>query len=254
MTTPTAPTSALPASTTVKSAMRTLDIIEFVVAHRQGVVAQDIAGALAIPVSSLSYLLATLAEREYLRRDGRRYLPGPGLERLRFPADEQSLEARATPLVRGLRGELNETCSFMVRQGWEVEALVTEASAQALRYAIDPGHRKPMHSLAAGKAILAGLDEAELTRYFAEAERARFTDATLCSEAELRAELAKIRRDGVAAAHEEDLMGICGLACAATVRGQVVGAFAIAIPAVRFDDALAERAKALLRKAAAALN
>ena len=65
-------------STTVKSAMRTLDIIEYVVAHRQGVVAQDIAGALAIPVSSLSYLLATLVERDYLRREGRRYFAGPG--------------------------------------------------------------------------------------------------------------------------------------------------------------------------------
>ena len=62
--------------------MRTLDVIEFVVAHRQGVVAQEIAGALAIPVSSLSYLLATLTERGYLSRSGRRYLPGPGLQRL----------------------------------------------------------------------------------------------------------------------------------------------------------------------------
>ena len=29
--------------------MRTLDVIEYVVAHRQGAVAQEIAGALAIP-------------------------------------------------------------------------------------------------------------------------------------------------------------------------------------------------------------
>jgi len=63
-------------SNPVKSAMRTLDVIEFVVAHRQGVVAREIAGALAIPVSSLSYLLATLTERGYLTRSGRRYLPG----------------------------------------------------------------------------------------------------------------------------------------------------------------------------------
>jgi IclR family acetate operon transcriptional repressor len=66
------------AAAPVKSAMRTLDVIEFVVAHPQGVIAQEIAAALGIPVSSLSYLLATLAEREYLARQGRRYLPGPG--------------------------------------------------------------------------------------------------------------------------------------------------------------------------------
>ncbi len=77
--------SAPAATNPVKSAMRTLDVIEYVVANRQGAVAQEIAGALAIPVSSLSYLLGTLVERGYLARAGRRYLPGPGLERLRAP-------------------------------------------------------------------------------------------------------------------------------------------------------------------------
>ncbi|MFD2781390.1 helix-turn-helix domain-containing protein [Novosphingobium pokkalii] len=75
--------SAPSVATPVKSALRTLDVIEFVVAHAAGVVAQDVAQALGIPVSSLSYLLATLVERQYLTREGRRYLPGPGLERLR---------------------------------------------------------------------------------------------------------------------------------------------------------------------------
>ena len=250
---PASPPSPSP-STTVKSALRTLDIIEFVVAHPQGVVAQDIAGALAIPVSSLSYLLSTLAERGYLRRDGRRYLPGPGLERLRAPAQALTLEERAAPLVRALRGELNETCSFMVRKEWSVEALVTEASAQALRYAIDAGARKPMHSLASGKAILAALPEAELARYFASSERARFTARTLVAEADLRAELDRIRHEGFAQSCEEDLLGICGLGCAVVADGEALGAFAVAIPAVRYDDALRERAVALLKRAAIALT
>lgn len=241
-------------ATTVKSAMRTLDIIEFVVAHSEGVVAQDIAGALAIPVSSLSYLLSTLVERDYLTREGRRYMPGPGLERLRVPVAEVALADRVAPLVRGLRGELNETCSFMRLTGWETEALVTEASAQALRYAIDPGHRKPLHSLAAGKAILAALPEATLRRYFAETEREAFTPATLTDERALRAELVHIARTGIAEAREENTPGICGLACAVVVDGTVLGAFAVAVPAVRYDAALRERAIALLTKAASALG
>ena len=165
-------TSAVPP---VKSALRTLDVIEFVVAHRQGVVAQEIAGALGIPVSSLSYLLTTLADRGYLVREGRRYLPGPGLERLRAAPEALPLADRVAPLVRALKGELNETASFMVQRGWEVEALVTEASDQALRYAVDPGTRRPLHALAAGKVILAALTSSELARYFAETTRAVFT-------------------------------------------------------------------------------
>ena len=167
----------------VKSALRTLDLIEFVVAHPKGAIAQEIAAALGIPVSSLSYLLVTLAEREYLLRDGRLYRAGPGLDRLRAPRDTLPLADRAAPLVRATRGELDETTSFMVRAGWECEALVTEASAQALRYAFDPGERRPLHALAAGKVLLAALSEPDLAAYFAQSQRAVLTPHTPCDEA-----------------------------------------------------------------------
>ena len=233
--------------------MRTLDIIEFVVAHPQGPIAQDIAAALDIPVSSLSYLLGTLAERGYLLRDGRRYRPGPGLERLAVPPHAMTLAERTGPLVKLLRSELDETASFMVRSGWEVEALVTEASGQALRYAIEPGHRKPLHSLAAGKAILAMLPEVELARYFAEVPRERHTRHTVIEEAPLRLALEEVRRTGIAEAHEENTLGICGLAAPAWLNGEAVGAFAVAVPEVRFNAKLAAKAKAALTRAAQAL-
>ncbi len=238
----------------VKSALRTLDVIEFVVAHRQGVVAQEIAGALGIPVSSLSYLLTTLADRGYLVREGRRYLPGPGLERLRAPQHAMPLADRVAPLVRALKGELNETASFMVQRGWEVESLVTEASDQALRYAVDPGTRRPLHALAAGKVILAALPADDLARYFVETTRAVFTPATRASEAELRQDIARIAADGMAIAREEATVGIVGTAVPARIDGAFVGAFSVAIPAVRFDDVLEARLRQALLRAASALS
>jgi len=238
----------------VKSALRTLDVIEFVVAHRQGVVAQDIAGALGIPVSSLSYLLTTLADRGYLVREGRRYLPGPGLERLRAGSEALPLSDRVAPLVRALKGELNETASFMVQRGWDVEAIVTEASDQALRYAVDPGTRRPLHALAAGKVILAAMDEAGLARYFAETTRAVFTPATRTGDADLRQDIARVTAEGIAVAREEATAGIVGTAVPARIDGQVVGAFSVAVPAVRFDDALEARVRQALLRAAGALS
>lgn len=243
-----------PAAPPVKSALRTLDVIEFVVAHRQGVVAQEIAGALGIPVSSLSYLLTTLADRGYLVREGRRYLPGPGLERLRAAPEALPLADRVTPLVRALKGELNETASFMVQRGWEVEALVTEASDQALRYAVDPGTRRPMHALAAGKAMAAWLPPADLARYFAETTRAQLTPHTRTSETDLTADFARIKAAGFSLAREEATVGIVGMAVPVRENGVVVGAFSVAVPAVRFSDALAERIRLLLQRSAAAIE
>ena len=238
----------------VKSAMRTLDVIELVVAHRKGISANEIGAALTIPVSSLSYLLATLVDRDYLRREGRQYLPGPGLDRLRAPVDELSLQDRVAPLLRAIRSELNETVSFMVRHGWELEALVTEASDHALRYAIEPGERKPIHALASGKALLATFSEVELGRYFAEAPRERLTPRTVCDEAGLRAQLAEVRARGYAEAIEESTEGICSLGCSIVTAGKAVGAIGVAVPTVRFTDDLVAKTINLLRRTAEALR
>ncbi len=226
---------------TVKSAMRTLDIIEHVVGNPAGVAAQDIAAALQIPVSSLSYLLATLCERTYLRREGRRYLAGPGLERLRMPASAMSIEDRVAPQVRALRRSLNETTSFFTATDWEIEARVTETAEQALRYAVSVGARAPLHCMAAGKAILSTLDEATLTRYFAESFRPLFTPHTITDEATLRDQIAAVRDAGFALTDEEYTLGVCGIARVVRIDGVAVGALAVALPKLRYTpDAQAQ--------------
>lgn len=234
---------------TVKSAMRTLDIIEYVVSRGRPLVAQEISVALGIPVSSLSYLLGTLVERGYLARTGRRYTAGPGLERLQNHTPAFTLAETVAPLVRTLRVQLNETASFFVRRGWEIEALVTEPSEQALRYAVETGASAPLHGFSAGKALLAAMDDAELDRYFAETERAAFTPTTIVSEPALRAEIAEIRRTGLAHTREEHTPGIHGLGRVARIDGEVIGAFSVAIPAVRYDEEIEHRTALLLERA-----
>lgn len=238
----------------VKSATRTLDIIEYVVANKAGLVAQDIATALGIPVSSLSYLLATLVEREYLVRDGRRYSAGPGLARLQASGSGASLADRVTPVVRSLRLQLDETTSFFIRHDWEVEAIVTESSEQALRYSVPQGRRLPMHALASGKVMLAAMGAAELDRYFAETERSAFTDCTVTGEARLRAQIGEARETGFATTDEEYSRGIIGIARLVRARGKGIGSLSVAVPKVRFDAAVEARVRELLARSATALE
>lgn len=238
----------------VKSATRTLDIIEYVVAHDRALVAQEIAIALGIPVSSLSYLLGTLVDRGYLARDGRRYSAGPGLQRLQTRSGGFSLAERAAPLVRTLRVQLNETTSFFIRSAWDVEAIVTESSEQALRYSVPTGARLPMHAFASGKALLAALADDELDRYFVESERARFTPATITAEKALRKEIAQIRSTGFALTDEEFSLGIRGIGRVVTIGGEAVGALSCAIPKARFDEAMQRRAMDLLARTAGLLE
>lgn len=236
---------------TVKSAMRTIDILEYVVGRPAGVVAQEISAGLAIPVSSLSYLLATLVERDYLARDGRRYLPGAALQRLGSPRESLSLADRVRPLVKSLRLQTNETASFFVRDGWMLEAIATETAEQSLRYSISVGARTPMHCVAGGKALLAQLSDKELAEYFAQTRLDAFTPSSITNEAVLRAELAQIRTTGIGHTQEEYTPGIHGLGMAAVIDGAAVGAFALAIPIPRLNDELAAHAIAKLEQAVA---
>lgn len=242
------------ASSQVKSATRTLDIIEYVVAHDRPMVAQEIATALGIPVSSLSYLLSTLVDREYLVREGRRYSGGPGLARLQASSSGFSLAERAAPLVRTLRVQLDETTSFFIRQEWEIEAIVTESSEQALRYSVPQGRRLPMHALAAGKVLLAAMPADELDRYFIEAERVAFTESTVTDEARLRAQLDDARATGFATTDQEYSRGVTAIARLVTIGGGPVGSLSVAIPKVRFNRDLKNRVRDLLERTAALLE
>lgn len=241
-------------SSSVKSATRTLDILEFVVGCSRPVSAAEIASALAIPVSSLSYLLGTLVERGYLARSGRLHSPGPALGRLNPSEAASAISDRVYPVVRSISLQLNETVSFFVRHGYEMEAIAGEVAPQALRYTIEVGRLIPLHAFAAGKAILATFDEEELASYFASVERTAFTSSTLTSEAELRKELALIARAGIARTIEEYTPGIIGIGRAVRAGGIVLGAISVAIPLARTSPQLEDRAAGLLAQAADSLG
>ena len=241
-------------SSSVKSATRTLDILEYVVSAGRPVSAAEIALSLAIPVSSLSYLLGTLVERGYLLRNGRLHSPGPALARLNPAPEGPPLKDRVYPIIRSVSRQLNETVSFFVRHGFEMEAIAGEVAPQALRYTIEVGRLVPLHAFAAGKAILAALDEGELAAYLASADRAAFTPQTRTAEADLRRELAEIARTGIARTAEEFTPGIIGIGHAVRTSEGLIGAISVAIPVARATPELEARAGNLLTQAAIALG
>lgn len=233
--------------------MRTLDILELLARQRRPMAAHEISVTLGIPVSSLSYLLSTLAERDYLARERRTYKLGPAVSRFHSGGAEPDLAERAAPIVRALTRELNETAGFFVPRGFDVEAVASEIGQQALRYTLDVGRFAPMHSFAAGKALLAALPEKQLKLYFRTVEREAFTPATLTDEKALRAALAEIGRTGIARTRDEHTPGIAGTARAAFIDGKAVGAFSIAVPLTRLTPAMERRIEQHLARAVSLL-
>lgn len=236
-------------NTAVKSALRTLDILELVARQGRPLAAHEISTTLGIPVSSLSYLLSTLVDRGYLDRDRRHYRLGAAVGRLAPVEVAPSLAERVTPIVRALTRELNETAGFFVLRDFEIEAVAREIGSHALRYSLEVGQRAPLHAFAAGKAILSTLPKRELDAYFRTVERKAFTPRTIQDEASLRAALDEIRREGIARTRGEHTPGIVGIARAAFIDGVAVGAFSVAVPTARHNAAIDRRVVQLLIRA-----
>src|SRR5690606_21511757 len=125
---------------------------------------------------------------------------------------------------------------------------VAESIEQALRYAVPTGNRLAMHPLASGQAMLAALPASELDRSFAAPGRLRLTPSSVLTERALREELAQGRADGYAFSDEVFILGIAGIGRLATIAGEPIGAFSVAIPKARFDEAVKGRAIDLLER------
>lgn len=233
----------------VKSALRTLDVLELIVGQARPMPASEIAASLAIPVSSLSYLLATLTERGYLAREGRLYRPGPTLARLQAPSAAPLLKDRVQPLVSMLQQETGETSTFFVQIDDMIEAIATEVSQHSLQYRVNVGQRAPLYCFAAGKALLATFLPDALDQYLTGVEREAFTPRTLVNADALRDDLARVREEGIARTPEEHTPGIIGIGRAAYVDGILVGAFSIAIPMARYTAEMDAKAVQLLIRA-----
>jgi IclR family acetate operon transcriptional repressor len=116
-------------TSSVKSASRTIDILEQIA--RQGpATAREIARATRIPESSLSYLLSTLVERDWLcSLNDRTYALGSAFSRLAAGASPSPAERRRAQLKLVAR-TTGETCSLFIRRGNEIEAIDVELSSQ----------------------------------------------------------------------------------------------------------------------------
>lgn len=92
------------------------------------------------------------------------------------------------------------------------------------------GKQIPLHSSAAGKAILAALSDEQRSRFLTE-PLALKTEHTLIDPDDLSDELTKIREDGIAYEDEEHVLGIRGIGAPIVPEGDtVVGAVGLCGP------------------------
>lgn len=197
--------------TSVGTLARGLDILELFAGDSPELTQTEISERLGLPVPTVHRLVKLLTERGWLVRDARsrRLRLGLGAARL-LPAVR--LPDLARDPLRTMADRTGETVNLATLDGSEVLYLVSETGSNLLTLRSHVGLRLPVHATALGKCLLAQLDDEDARSAAGREPYQALTPRTITSWEKLRAQLERVRRDGVAYSREEYELGLHSIA------------------------------------------
>jgi len=216
----------------------------------------ELASALGLSKSSAHRPLTTLVELGYVTQDAdsERYVISLKLWELgSYAVDRLDLKQLAARPMAELAAASSETVHLSVLDGRDAVHIDKIECDHPIRAYSRVGGRVPMHCIATGKAMLAFQQDALIEAVAANLTRA--TPDTIADRKELLAELALIRRTGIAISRGGWEQGVDGIA--APIRdasGAVTAGVGISGPAIRLGSRDRARYAPLVAKAAAQIS
>lgn len=215
------------------------DVLEQVAAFGRPVRFAELLESSSFPKASLYRFLQSLTNQGMLSYDPDRQTYSPGLRLVRLAHSawtQSSLAPIARPILDALSLETGETVHLAQLDSSQVLYVDKRNAKNPVEMYSEAGKVGPAYCTGVGKAMLAFLDDDRLNKAISQQSFHRFTDKTLTSEAELRADLARIRERGFAMDDEEHEPGIICVACPIlTSGGRVLGAISITGSTQRMD-------------------
>ncbi len=199
----------------VQSVERTLRILETLAEWGDPMNLSEISSHLNLTNSTTHRLLRTLIMRGFAQQD-----PLSGKYKLgikTFSIGNTALymldiRTVARAYLHLLAKEHQETSSLAILDNWDVVYIDQVEPEKMVRSTVRLGSRAPAHCSAAGKALLAVLQEEELETFFKNCELERYTSNTIVTAGDFREELLKAGRLGFALDLEETEDGIRSVA------------------------------------------
>ncbi|MGI5287859.1 IclR family transcriptional regulator [Nonomuraea polychroma] len=220
----------------VKSAERTIAVLEYLSSATRACSLREVSTALGLPRASGYALLTTLVNTGWVETDGAgRYRIG--IRALRAGAsyvERDDVVQRSQGVMTELNDELGETVHLARLDGAEVVYLATNISRHSLAVVSRPGRRLPSWATGLGKAILAGRPWSEVDELLPEILEPR-TVHTITDRTALRAELEAIRRRGHAVDEQESTIGLRCFAVPLDFGTLPNEALSCSVPVVRLD-------------------
>jgi IclR family pca regulon transcriptional regulator len=203
----------------VQSLARGLAVIEALDDEPRRQTLSDVARATGLTRAAARRFLLTLVELGYVSSDGRHFSLRPRvLEFGQAYLESVRLPAVAKPHMERMSAQVGESCSLAILDGTEVVYVERVATRRIMTAVIHVGTRLPAWVTSMGRVLLAHLPPDDLERALTGLTPERFTAHTLTDVDELRAELERVRRDGVSLVDQELELGLISMAVPVTGR------------------------------------
>jgi DNA-binding IclR family transcriptional regulator len=227
----------------VKSAERTVRILEALAASRNRLTLSELQERVGYPRSSLHALVRTLRDLKWVEADETGTAVGIGPHALlsgtayldRDPALPYAYEA-----LEDLRAEVGHTIHYARRDEAHVLYLASRESRDSVRVVSRVGRRLPAHLTALGQALLAQLTTNEVNALLP-GELIAFTDHTITDLAQLHRELEEVRGRGWAYEREQGTVGVACIAATVDYRIPASDAISCSMPIDLASDEEVER-------------
>jgi DNA-binding IclR family transcriptional regulator len=194
---------------------KALRVLETVAARKRPMSIAEIAAALDIPQPTAHRIVGTLEKLGFIGREPgrRRIVEGPRLVSLGLNALQAAATNRACHAVlEALAKKTGESCNLGVMANGQVVYVDRVESQWPLGLRFETGSRVPMHCTAIGKLLLSQLPEGSLDAHLASGALTRYTATTITDARRLKAELARIRRQGYSIDNQEFMSGVVCIA------------------------------------------
>lgn len=223
----------------VASLARGLAVLEILAAHPAGLTLTETAEKAGLTRAGARRFLLTLVASGYAKQDGRRFMLSARLLSLaRTWLGDASPWAYAEPFLREVSAALGESCSVAVLEGEDVVYVARVAGKSIVSVALHVGTRLPAHCTSMGRVLLAGLALAKLEAFLDGAALHSRTPKTITDRERLRAEIAKVAREGHAVVDQELELGLRSIAVPVRDRaGHVVAAVNVSTQSARHSMA-----------------
>lgn len=157
--------------------------------------------------------------------------------------------------LRQMAAESTYTCYLGILDGADAVALAVEYGSHPVRIVGSAGDRFPAHAVAFGKAILAGLPDAEVLVRLGPGPLPQLTPNSVTNPQQVLAELGEVRRLGYAVSHEETFPGVASIGAAVLGDGgRPVAALSISLASYDVTPELERHLGQLVIRHAAALG